>query len=138
MIDSILEKHSLKKTKTRRMILNYLLDEKNPVSAEDIYHRIKMNQNISMSTVYRNLNTFLHYHLVIKVTQIDGMIYYQFNHKTHEHLLICTNCNEMIPIQNCPLGSIEDDLIKNTGYDIQSHLLEFRGLCPKCQEQEEG
>lgn len=127
----ILKNHGLKTTKTRATILE-LLEKNSPLSAEQIYENLK-NKKIKISSIYRNLSTFLEEGLILKSVGMDNISYYQLNSIHHKHQLICTNCKKTIIIDDCPIHKIEHDLEKNTGFKITSHSFEFSGICKDCQ-----
>lgn len=127
----ILTEHGLKSTKTRKEILE-LLETNSLLSAEQIYEKLK-NSNIKISSIYRNLSTFLEENMIIKSVGLDNISYYQLNTSHHKHQLKCTNCNKTIIIEECPLHEIEAQLEKSTGFKIMSHSFEFSGLCKDCQ-----
>lgn len=130
-----LKKKNLKATKNRITILKYINKRRDPFSAEDI-NKDLMDQNpINLSTIYRTLNIFLDNDILQKVAEIDGVLYYQKLQENHQHQLICTECKAVVPIENCPIAEWKDSLEKMTGYQIASHHLELRGLCPNCQRK---
>ncbi|WP_282926628.1 Fur family transcriptional regulator [Helcococcus kunzii] len=129
----ILKDKGLKSTKTRTKILN-LLKENSPLTAEQIYEHL-MDSNIKLSSIYRNLAIFVDENIVIKSVGFDNISYYQLNTDHHKHQIVCTNCNKVVMIENCPLHEIEKDLEKSTGFKIMSHSFEFSGLCEDCQNK---
>ncbi|QQK07974.1 Fur family transcriptional regulator [Miniphocaeibacter halophilus] len=135
MIENILRENNLKVTEARKIILNEIINIKNPISAENLYTIVNKKKKINLSTIYRNLNTLSNKNIINKVVEIDGEVFYQYNSKNHIHHLVCIRCKEVIPLKDCPLHSLENELSNNTGYDIISHSLEFRGICPKCKEK---
>jgi Fe2+ or Zn2+ uptake regulation protein len=49
---------NLKKTKTREAILSILSNSKFPLTADEIFEKIKSNGNFTLSTIYRSLFSF--------------------------------------------------------------------------------
>lgn len=130
----ILKENDLKITKPRKIILKIFEESKGPLSAEEIHKIYSKDYKSSLSTVYRNLKTLEDIGLISVVAEIDGIAYYELKRKEHSHRMICKNCGKIVEIDNCPLGKVEERLKKETGFEIDSHLLEFRGLCPDCQK----
>jgi Fur family ferric uptake transcriptional regulator len=72
--------------------------------------------------------------LVNKIVVDDGKARYELTGDGHRHHLICTNCRKMIPIDTCPLKSLEKDVGEKTNFDITGHRLEIYGVCPECKK----
>lgn len=134
MVEKILKDYGLKNTDSRYLMINEFLNLNNPITAEELFNIIKSKKDLNLSTVYRNLNLFLEKDIIKKVIEIDGKVYYQYNRNEHTHHLVCISCKEVIPLDDCPLSELENKLSEKTGYEILSHSLEFRGLCPKCKK----
>jgi Fur family ferric uptake transcriptional regulator len=52
----------------------------------------------------------------------------------HHHHLICSECGQVVDFTDCDLSDIERRLSRDTGFEMESHLLEFLGRCPACQK----
>lgn len=128
-----LKKAELQKTKTRVEILN-LLHEEFPLSADQIFDKLK-NDKIKISSIYRNLAIFTDANIVLKSIGQDGVAYYQLNNENHKHQIICTNCNNIMDLENCPVHEIEEKIENQTGFKITGHTFEFSGICPECQKR---
>jgi Fe2+ or Zn2+ uptake regulation protein len=130
-----LKENGIRCTKQRTAILEVLWEEKRPLSASDIFIRLKRNNpKLRLSTVYRNLNSFAEKKLVRKMElELDKKEkYFEILDGEHHHHLICTSCGEIIPL-NCPLKSFEREITRKTRYQITDHHIKLYGLCPECQ-----
>jgi len=132
MNDDILKNTALKTTKSRLAILRILGKSSEPMTADDIYSLAVKEVNLSLSTTYRTLGTLAEKGILLKNMSQDGKTYYQINNRQHKHHLVCTLCNETVPIEDCPLTNLEENLIQKTGFVITGHSLEFSGICPRC------
>jgi len=132
MEKDILTANDIKATKKRQVILSVLQASPEPLTAESIYLKAVQNIRISVATTYRTLSSLAEKGIVLKSYSQDGKTYYQINNQKHKHRLVCSLCNEVIPIEDCPLKSLESKLARTTGYTITGHNLEFSGICPKC------
>lgn len=128
----ILKQHGLKETKTRVEILE-LLEKESPLSAEQIFERLK-NNKLKISSIYRNLSTFSEAGILIRTVGLDNISYYQLNKEQHLHQIHCENCGSIEVIDHGPLIEIEKDIERKTGYKITDHSFEFSGICKDCQE----
>ena len=54
----------------------------------------------------------------------------------HHHHVICTNCNRVMEFDDCGLGDLEAKLQEQLDIIITGHLLEFYGVCKKCNPAE--
>lgn len=138
MNDNIFKSADLKATKRRMAILLTLEKSSVPMTAEEIYSAVVNDVNMSLSTTYRALGTLSEKGILLKQLCRDGKTYYQINTSHHKHQLVCTLCSRTIPIEDCPLTTLEEKLTKQTGFSITGHSLEFSGICPKCIEHLKG
>jgi Fur family ferric uptake transcriptional regulator len=131
MNKNILKSNNLKTTKNRELILSIFKNNKLPLCAEDIY--TKLNNNINIATIYRNLNLLNKKGILIKIAFEDGKMYYKLNNHTHK--LVCNICHNVTTINNCPMELISKNISNDTGFLITSHYLEVEGICPNCSKQ---
>lgn len=131
----LMEKHGIKNTKQREMIFDILERATNPVTAEDIFLKLKeTDAGINLSTVYRNLEMLYSLGIVLKTTFMnDDKAKFELKNPDHKHRLICIKCNSMVAIDGCPMEKLEKALELETSYDITGHRLEIYGYCPKCK-----
>jgi len=131
-----LESGGLKHTKQRLAILQILQKATQPLSAEQIYDMLRDQHTlISLSTVYRALDTMSDKEIVTKINIIqDDKALYEMNCGLHHHYLFCLGCNKIITIKHCPLEEYEKALKKETDYEIVGHKLSVYGYCPACKK----
>lgn len=130
-----LDDTGLKKTKHRQLLLQILQDKDNLQSAEDLYlEALKSDSSISLSTVYRTLETFAEHDLVEAVQlEQENKLLYELAHHSHMHHLVCTECHKVIHIEECPVKSLQETIGSQYNFTIQHHNLEFYGVCKECQ-----
>lgn len=134
-INNLLREKDLKVTKNRKIILKALQKEANPISAEELFDKLKVENDMDLSTIYRNLNILEEKSVLLKTTNLDGLNYYQLNTSDHKHFITCNNCHKKFVIENCPVHDLEERIEKETGFVINGHNFEFTGLCPDCQNK---
>lgn len=132
MANLTLKEKDLRTTTRREAILAVITEFDRPVTAEDIFVAVLQREHMSLSTIYRALGALTEKEILLKNAGQDGKTYYQMNTHRHKHYLRCTGCNEIVPLNDCPLRALEKDLSEKTGYLITGHSLELTGLCPKC------
>lgn len=121
-------------TKARIAIADLLMKHDAPVSAAEV-HMLLKKQGLTTNTVtvYREL-AFLesegHLH---GVKFNDGTKRYCLASTGHHHHLVCTGCDAVQDIEmDHDLDAIEKQICKEKAFRVQSHALEFYGLCAKC------
>lgn len=131
-----LKNNGLKNTKHRSAILDILVKSDQPIAAEQIFHKLKeRNVSISLSTVYRTLETLIDKDMVTKMNIIgDSRSLFECNKMIHRHYLVCTGCKKIIDINHCPLEDYEKSLEQETNFKISGHKLNIFGFCPQCQK----
>ena len=127
--------NGLRRTKSRKAILDILTKSSQPISAEQIYKLLKEeNIAIDISTVYRTLEAMENIELVKKINIMDDdRMLFEYNNMNHSHYLVCVGCKKIITIQSCPLGSYEEELESKTNFSILGHKLYLYGYCNECQ-----
>lgn len=127
----------LKNTKNRNLIYEVLDETALPLTAEQIFIKLKENdKSVNLSTVYRTLELFVDKGLVLKAIMAeDNRAVFELNHHEHKHYLVCLNCKEMIPVQGCPLEDYEKVLTQKLGFDVTGHKFEIYGYCRNCQKK---
>ena len=125
----------LKVTRQRKALLAALSKSETPLTAEDLFLRLRKEfATLSLSTVYRALDTLCEKQMVMRSVLMDGgRAMFELTPETHGHNLICTVCHRIVPLQDCPLGEYENNVARATGYVISGHKLEVYGVCPICQ-----
>ncbi len=132
-----LKEVGLKNTKHRIEILRILEKAGTPVSADQMYARLKKTDIlISLSTVYRTLETLIEKELVSKVQfDSESKALYEINQETHHHHFICLACNKIFTLEHCPVHEADFDLKELDGFNIIGHKLEFFGYCKACEKK---
>ncbi|MEJ6950949.1 Fur family transcriptional regulator [Natronospora cellulosivora (SeqCode)] len=119
-------------TKQRKLILDVLRNTNIHPTADWIYEQVRKDiPNISLGTVYRNLNLLAD---MGKISVLDfGSSYSRFdgNPDNHYHFS-CNNCENVYDL-DIPIGKIiNQEIAKKKGFQVENHRLEFYGLCPSC------
>jgi Fur family transcriptional regulator, ferric uptake regulator len=137
-ISDTIKKNNLKVTANRIRILEFLRESKTPLSAENIYLKLRDNGiAINLSTIYRTLEIFTLNNLVISLNvEGDKKVLYECVGEHHHHYLICLSCSKIISLDYCPLESYEKELEKQLDYTLISHRLVLYGHCPKCKSKQ--
>lgn len=117
----------LKMTGQRRIILQVLGDSSDHPSVEDVYDRAKkLDQSVSIATVYRTLSLLDELDLVIRHEFQEGYSRYELNWDHHHHL-VDLETGKVIEFQNDEMERLKIKIAKDLGYDLIDHRLELYG-----------
>jgi len=101
----------------------------------EIHERVREEHpGIGLVTVYRTLDILAGLGLICEVHSGGNCRSYLMRRPhEHHHHLICSNCGTVADFTNCDLSGLQQRLSQETGFEIDSHLLEFSGRCTGCQ-----
>lgn len=120
-------------SKQRESILTFLQSTKTHPTAEQIYNYIKKEiPNISLGTIYRNLNELTQKQQILKITTKDGIDRYDGTIKKHYHF-ICNKCKNITDLNISLNQNIEQEANKTLDAIILDHEINFQGICKNCQ-----
>ncbi len=131
-------------TLARQAILDTLSQTKKHLSAEETYNEVcKIHPTSGLATVYRTLELLVQIGLVNKFDFGDGRARYELEigaeHKDHHHHLVCMNCRRVIDYTDFIeeevelLTKTEKGLSKKYNFKIKKHIIQFYGICDKCE-----
>jgi len=140
ILKSALRTQGHKITKIRTLILSFLSTQDAPISADEVLlHMEKEHQDLNRipnkTTIYRELFFLLEHNFISEVEFGDGKKRYELVlNRPHHHHAICRECKrvEDIPLSS-EFDSEKDALEEKTGFKIETHMLEFFGLCSNCK-----
>lgn len=102
-------------------------------TAEELYMQLKPgNPNLSLATVYRNLNQLSDQGQIKKIEGLSGQVHYDHNINEHFHI-ICVNCNRIADLPPESANSVKEILEKESDFEIISYDIVVKGLCSKCK-----
>ncbi|MFC1899320.1 Fur family transcriptional regulator [Chloroflexota bacterium] len=133
-IITALKQHSYKITPQRCMIIKEIVSHQGHLTPSDIYKKIHQeNPDIGLVTVYRTLEILAELELICELHSGSAGHSYTISDTRHHHHLICSGCGKVVDFTTRNLTGIQQNLCRDTGFRIDSHFLEFTGLCRVCQ-----
>lgn len=127
----------MKYSKQRNVILQNVLQRCDHPSVEDIYVSVKQEiPNISLGTVYRNLNMLVNMKQIRKIHISTGCDRFDKTLEIHAHFC-CIKCNQIYDIMDSSLEGIYHIIEKNTAHHIILHDTVLIGICSSCNRKEE-
>lgn len=131
-----LSQQNLKMTPQRRLILDTMLKQKDHISPEELYTRVKKrDKSIGQATVYRTLKLLNESSLIEAVDFADGVTRYEPSYGTahHDHL-ICEKCGKNIEILDETIEARQEQLAKQHGFTLVRHKMYLYGICEDCKK----
>ncbi len=127
---------TLKHSRQRESIKTFLQARHDHPTADLVYSCIREEfPNISLGTVYRNLNLLVDLGEVRKLTFGDGKDHFDWDTSPHYHF-ICDHCGAVIDLPIGPFAEAEAcNGICSVG-EITGHTVYFRGTCQECLAKE--
>lgn len=122
-----------KYSRQREAIKEYLSKTKEHPTADTIYMDIRETYpNISLGTVYRNLNLLVEKGEVLRLIGMDESDRYDGNTHDHYHFL-CNKCKRVLDIDMESIDQIKAIANKNFSGKVEGHVTYFYGRCDKCK-----
>ncbi len=134
--EDILNKIGLKKTEVRILLLDFLIKNKNPISASEIFLKLKKHK-LDQVTIYRTLESFLEKGMIKKVDTGSREAQYEIiDEKNDHHHMICIKCNTIEDFTGCDSENlIKNALKKSKKFNkINHHSFDLFGICMKCNK----
>ena len=124
---------STKQFRKRNAILQYLQDTKAHPSAETVYADLKQQiPDLSMGTVYRNLNLFCQQGMASVIATVRGVERFDANTEPHVHF-ICSDCDSVIDLMQMEIPeSLRSQAASQSGGEVELSSLSFTGRCCQC------
>ena len=126
---------TLKYSRQRESIKEFLNSTYDHPTADTVYLNVKEEfPNISLGTVYRNLNLLADLGEALKIsTSIGGD---RFDGHTHPHYhFCCTCCGKVLDLDLDQLTYVNEEANKNFDGIIENHSMMFYGTCSDCTKK---
>lgn len=126
----------MKYSKQRELILTTVRKNVIHPTADQVYSIIRKTMpNISLGTVYRNLNLLAENGDIIKISLPNQSDRFDGTLEPHYHM-ICNKCNKVFDIKlNC-LNELSDDVFKNYQFSVEHFNLIINGTCCDCKKSQ--
>ena len=134
-ISKMKSKPEIKKiTRQRQTILNVVLSMRSHPRADEIYEQVRKKMpNISLGTVYRNLELLSKAGLIRKIEFAGHQKRFDFNLNEHAHIH-CKICGKALDVPANVSLKIPANIEKTTGFSDVECCVEFIGICPDCRK----
>lgn len=121
-------------SKQKEEVLKIVRESYNHPDAKNIYKIVKKRiPNISLGTVYRNLNNLSNEGIIKKISLENGNDRYDKTLTNHNHIT-CIKCGKIcdvsVLLKTSEIVKIQDE----TGFKITDSNFNINGICKDCME----
>lgn len=129
-----LRQYKIRVTPQRQAILRFLKQTDSHPTAEQIFEHVRHSfPGISLATVYNTVNLFVELGLVRELPNADRSSRFDGDVSDHYHL-VCNKCGAIVDYHGRDLKDLEEDVARDTGFQVSSRRVDFFGICPDCRE----
>lgn len=129
-----LKKNNIRMTSQRLAILEYLAIDGNHPTANEIYEALQDETlNMSVATIYNNLNFFKEAGILKELPFGDGSSRYDLTESRHYHAM-CLNCGKVVDFDYPELENADDIIELQTNFKVVNHDFKITGLCEDCKD----
>ncbi len=123
----------MRNTKQKQLILQIINNSINHLNAFEVYEEARKSMpNISLGTVYRNLNMLIEEKNARRLKAANGIDRFD-NTKTQHHHFVCMKCGKYYDI----FDKIELKNLKENYGIIKNYEIQINGICNDCLKEEE-
>lgn len=127
---------TLKYSRQRESIKACLMSRHDHPTADALYTSIREEYpNISLGTVYRNLNLLVELGEIQKLVCQDGADRFDANTSPHYHY-VCQKCGKVSDLSMGTIDNINPLAKKYANGTVDSHTIFFYGTCWECLEND--
>ena len=102
------------------------------MTIEELFDKQKaVYDNISLATIYKNINSFLEVGLLLEVKINEHKTFYELKKDRHSHIF-CKNCSSLNDIV-ISVNSLEQEVSYTNSFNVIRSDITFYGLCNACQ-----
>ena len=130
----ILSDNNVSITNPRILVLEALLDNKNPITIDELL--TKLENQVARSTLYRVLSDLKKINILQEFTNLENqsVVELLLDTDSHHHHLFCSDCGEIIDVEMAnefeeKLSNEIKRIEKKFNFIIEDHRLELFGKC---------
>ena len=127
-------------TAPRRAMAEMVAARTGRFTAEDLLLEARRSRRgVGRATIFRSLEIFETLGLVEQVHLPNGDHAYVACAGSHHHHVVCQQCGRSREVGDLGITSIARELVEQrTGFLVDTHRIEFFGLCPDCRAATPG
>lgn len=121
-------------SKQREVIADALNSTRAHPTADELYQEIKPAcPNLSLATVYRNLNQLVQSGAAIKINVPGGADRFDGTTVAHHHM-VCEGCGRVIDIPDGTITISGEEILNASGCRVNHFDVMLYGLCAECND----
>lgn len=125
-IEALCVAKGMRMTEQRRVIARVLAGSEDHPDVEELYRRcIKVDDRISISTVYRTVRLFEDAGIIERHDFREGRARYETSRESHHDHLINLRSGEVIEFQSEEIEKLQAEVARRLGYKLVDHRLEL-------------
>ena len=125
-IEALCAAKGMRMTEQRRVIARVLAQSDDHPDVEELYRRCaKVDDRISISTVYRTMRLFEDAGIIERHDFRDGRARYETSPEAHHDHLINLRSGEVIEFQSEEIERLQAEVARKLGYKLVDHRLEL-------------
>ena len=123
----------VRRSKKRDAMLRLMQGTNCHPSADWVYQQLKPEfPDLSLGTVYRNLNQLREEKLICQVGVVNGQDRFDADTRPHAHF-VCTCCGAVIDLPDYSPGEEQIKALSGQfGFMVEGHEFYLKGLCETC------
>jgi len=130
-------KKNYRMTRQRKIIYDLLVKHPIHPTAEELYEKVKRElPNISLGTVYRNLEVLCEQGYAVKVPSVDNKMHFDGNTTSHFHIQ-CEMCGKIVDVTVEKVDIDREEIEEKSGFRCSGYQIRLDGICPECMENRE-
>ena len=132
-LETYLAAHNLKQTRPRREVIEFFLNARPHLSAEELHALMKKaGSRASIATIYRTLNLLKDAGLVEQRSFSNGHAVFEIlDPDDHHDHLVCIDCNTVTEFHNPIIEQQQVEIAQQHGFELSSHHHVLFGRCQK-------
>jgi len=134
--EAALRRRGGRMTRSRRALLDLLESHSRPLGPRELHRELRRRGTpMDLVSVYRNVAALLELGLLHRVLGSTAVRPCAGREPRCHHAVVCTGCGSAREFHSRPLERALAGVRRATGFNVQEHLLELRGLCAACMSR---
>jgi Fur family ferric uptake transcriptional regulator len=127
---------AIRDTTPRRVLFDLIAQRSGHFTAAELLADARDGRvAVGRATVFRTLDLLTAQRALERIDLPSGEhAYVACAPQGHHHHVVCRSCGKSVDVADAGLQSVVDQIARRSGYAIETHRLEFFGLCPTCQK----
>ncbi|MCW2279086.1 Fur family transcriptional regulator [Heliophilum fasciatum] len=123
-------------TRQKALVLEIVQGTTVHPTADWVYQEARRSiPDISLGTVYRNLNALAAQGMIREMNYAGDCSRYDGNMADHYHF-VCVHCHQVYDLFEVPLLTVDQQVFVTSGHEVYGHRVEFCGKCAQCSASE--